>query len=616
MERTMRAIAAVLFLQTLLLSQEAKEPQEVLYLAAVVTSEDQIQIIAARRGKGIPRVRPPEKGQAFSVDLLDVAGKSLARVPFTVDLSRGPSAVTLAIPHPTELKALVILREGKELARMTRSANAPTAAFSEVKVDAKRISFTLDLSDKDGEVINYDLMLEADGSRNLLHSGLYDSKKEDYADQVGGILDRTGKTFTIDRSALGGGKKSLLRAIVTDGLNSVEVASAEFNLGDVSVHLDVGWNVRGSLPDRLPEISNGRFEIRATRTAAGVVSSLAGKSTITSSLDGVVPDEAFYLSPGAHQITVAFVEGKEAPVLRSFRVVVDLEPAEWRQVEIPAALQPTPEKAREIEALLEQLGGDLAAEREKAQRRLQDLGPMAIPQVSRALESTDAEVRGRALALFETLIAHWEGRWACVPSPSRRAKELVAKLRTTSTPPGPVWSNAIAGLLKRYPDEDGFWAELLGCKDLLHLRRDLAMGLGPARYSRAWKRWHETVKDTVVEGLPAEIASVSAPRFGGVLLEDTKFTVSFSLPLAPDKLEGWAAEALIDGAGIERLEYLKHSAWRQGNTSQRTVSFFAPPLPAGEHRVALYLYPLEKGIPTRIHKAAEQSFTIPKSAPR
>jgi hypothetical protein len=620
----------------LLASVEAQDgEQDVLHVAAVLSSEDQMTISGTYLSKGRlnPGPAPEGRGQKFTTELLDETGKSIASVPFTADLSRGPIPVTLALPYPAEMRTLVVRREGRELARMLRSPNPPAAAVRSVTVDNKKIAFTLDLSDKDGDLLNFHPVLEADGKRNLLHTGVYDSKNDVFVEAVGGMVRRAGRTFSFDRDFLGGGKKSFVLVWVTDGLNFVESPSAEFSLGETVVKLDVSWQnatvpARGTrtvpgMPERIPEISNGSFGIVASRSVGAVTASVTGKALLTSDRDGVVLDErdpsgdrSFYLSPGPHAITVTFFEGKEEAARQSFPLIVDLEPAEWLLVEIPAALRPDPERTKVVQTLLEKLGVDSAGDREKAQKQLLAIGPPAIPLVRQALEAKDPEVRARARAIFEGLIARWEGRWACVPSPSRRAPDLVRKLRGTSNPPGPIWSYAIKGLLKRCPDEDGLWAELLGCMDCLHLRSDIVLALGAERYARIHRRWLETVKESIVEGLPAEIASVSDPRFGKALAEGARFTISFSLPLAPAKLDGWAAEALIDGAGIERLEFLKHSAYRQGDTSHRTVSFFCAPLPAGEHRVSLFLYQLENGVAVRIHKVADHPFTIPKGLPK
>jgi hypothetical protein len=59
-----------------------------------------------------------------------------------------------------------------------------------------------------------------------------------------------------------------------------------------------------------------------------------------------------------------------------------------------------PESAKEIEQLIEQLGDPQFLTREKAQKRLIDIGPLATPHLERARASTDPEIVIRAKAVL------------------------------------------------------------------------------------------------------------------------------------------------------------------------------------------------------------------------
>src|SRR5262249_8595512 len=61
--------------------------------------------------------------------------------------------------------------------------------------------------------------------------------------------------------------------------------------------------------------------------------------------------------------------------------------------------------ATEIDRLIQQLGSDRFAEREKASRRLEIIGEPALEALSKATKSADTEIRKRAIHLEKTIQA-------------------------------------------------------------------------------------------------------------------------------------------------------------------------------------------------------------------
>src|SRR5262249_53300835 len=73
----------------------------------------------------------------------------------------------------------------------------------------------------------------------------------------------------------------------------------------------------------------------------------------------------------------------------------------------PAAFAGNDLDDKVVEQLVRQLGDDDFAVREAATKKLEETGPLALPQLRAAMKSTDLEVRRRAAELVEAIDKRW-----------------------------------------------------------------------------------------------------------------------------------------------------------------------------------------------------------------
>lgn len=156
------------------------------------------------------------------IELHDGNGKLLFGQNFEVSFdttdSEKPANVapfTLLVPKVTNVHQVVLLSDGKEIARQVRSPNSPTIRLlspkqGEALKDRKLIQWQA--ADKDGDDLRFSLQYSPDGGKTFVPLA----------------VNVTGQEFVLDPSQIPGsrGGKGLIRLIATDGLNT---ATTEIN---------------------------------------------------------------------------------------------------------------------------------------------------------------------------------------------------------------------------------------------------------------------------------------------------------------------------------------------------------------------------------------------------
>jgi hypothetical protein len=93
--------------------------------------------------------------------------------------------------------------------------------------------------------------------------------------------------------------------------------------------------------------------------------------------------------------------------------------------------------AAEIDRLIRALGSDVAAERDKAQNRLLEIGPPALPALRKAAGEGDAEIRRRAAAIVEDVERFGREKAQDEAEMARRLAKCADLIKSISKDDGP-----------------------------------------------------------------------------------------------------------------------------------------------------------------------------------
>lgn len=156
------------------------------------------------------------------IELQDAGGKLLFGQNFEVSFETSDSEkradvaiFTLFVPKVKNVHQVVLLSDGKEIAKQVRSPNSPIIGFlspkqGETLKDPKRIQW--EAADKDGDNLRFSLQYSPDDGKTFVPLA----------------VNLTGQEFSLDPSHIPGsrGQTGLIRLIATDGLNT---ATTEVN---------------------------------------------------------------------------------------------------------------------------------------------------------------------------------------------------------------------------------------------------------------------------------------------------------------------------------------------------------------------------------------------------
>ena len=153
----------------------------------------------------------------YELRALDASGNVLRREPFAPRFathSRGVGVFTFTLPDPGRIAALTVVRDGKELARRSRSAATPSLSLDDRRLDRLGATGTRTIAwsaaDADGDPLSFALQFSADGGRTW---------------RAVGFTSGDARSFQLDLSYLSATRTGRLRLLASDGFNTRVVAS-------------------------------------------------------------------------------------------------------------------------------------------------------------------------------------------------------------------------------------------------------------------------------------------------------------------------------------------------------------------------------------------------------
>ena len=181
-------------------------------------------------------------GTGYCLSLRGAGGAELARHCFGATFVEPETwqpvntlPLVYVVPHPAGLASMVLFQGETEIARLTRSPNAPQVTIIQPTTGAnwaggqQLIRWTA--SDADGDPLRYAVLYSADGKSSWLALG----------------TGLTATEYRVDASALRGATQGYIRVLATDGLNTTQADSlGAFQVADKPPRVEITFPLDGS----------------------------------------------------------------------------------------------------------------------------------------------------------------------------------------------------------------------------------------------------------------------------------------------------------------------------------------------------------------------------------